>query len=148
MQPSPSIFPQPRSKKCATHHYIARNIHYHQQFTRVNQFWPAAAGSASVYGAKPYNLNVMPSTENMIIGKPLPGSFPGGILNSKGLAAASFPGHIGKEKSSEVANFTEPAQRKQLVLQQAPQPVQAGSLLVWSCPPRCKFYCCLLWVWL
>ncbi|RVW54887.1 Protein TIME FOR COFFEE [Vitis vinifera] len=59
----------PRPKRCATHQYIARNIYYHQQLTRMNPFWSAAAGSASLYGvAKPYNLNFMPPTENMILG--------------------------------------------------------------------------------
>ncbi|KAG5031212.1 hypothetical protein JHK85_015194 [Glycine max] len=29
----------------------------------MNSFWPTTAGSASLYGGKPNNLNVVPSTE-------------------------------------------------------------------------------------
>jgi hypothetical protein len=36
---------------------------YHQQLARMNPFWPAAAGSAPLYGAKPCNLNVVPPAE-------------------------------------------------------------------------------------
>lgn len=121
----------PRPKRCATHQYIARNIYCHQQLTRMNPFWSAAAGSASLYGvAKPYNLNFMPPTENMILGKPLQGGFPGASLNSKqGKGQGTVPRHTGKEKSPEATNFMDAAQKKQLVIQQAPQPVQPGNLL-------------------
>ncbi|KAF8394414.1 hypothetical protein HHK36_020622 [Tetracentron sinense] len=110
---------QPRPKRCATHYYIARNIFYQEQFTRVNPFWPAPAGSASLYGANSYNLNAMPSTESTIIGNQSQGSFQGKNLNSvldKGQAETTFSGHIGKEKSSAV-------------LQQAPQQAAAGNLV-------------------
>lgn len=124
---------QHRPKKCATHFHIARTIHCHQQFTRMNPFWPAAAGSASLYGTKPYNLNLVPPAETAILGNPLQGSFPGRNLNSaqdKGQVAATFSSQTGKDKSS--ANFMDPTQRRQLVLQQAPQPAAAGNLLVRS----------------
>ncbi|KAL6971465.1 hypothetical protein U1Q18_031142 [Sarracenia purpurea var. burkii] len=58
------LFSQPRAKRCATHCYIARNIHYLQQLMKMNPFWPAAAaGSASLFGGKPGNLSVLPSAE-------------------------------------------------------------------------------------
>lgn len=136
MQPPHYPLSIPRPKRCATHQYIARNIYYHQQLTRMNPFWSAAAGSASLYGvAKPYNLNFMPPTENMILGKPLQGGFPGASLNSKqGKGQGTVPHHTGKEKSPEATNFMDAAQKKQLVIQQAPQPVQPGNLLVRSSP--------------
>ncbi|KAF7837258.1 protein TIME FOR COFFEE isoform X2 [Senna tora] len=109
------LFNQPRPKRCATHCYIARTISYNQQIARMNPFWPAAAaGSASLYGAKPCNLNVVPSNE-------LQGNIVSRAANSaqdKGHSLTMFPGHIGKEKGSQTANM-ETAQRKQMLLQQA-----------------------------
>ncbi|KHN02705.1 Protein TIME FOR COFFEE [Glycine soja] len=116
------LFNQPRPKRCATHCYIARNILYHQQIARMNPFWPAAAGSASLYGAKPSNLNVAPSTE-------LHGNVPCRSANSsqdKGHGIAMFPGHIGKDKASQPANVDN-SSRKQILLQQALPPGAAPS---------------------
>lgn len=102
----------------------------------MNHFWPAAAGSASLYGgAKPYNLNFLPPTENMILGKPLQGNFPGLSFNSKQgkvQGAPTVSGHTGKEKSSEATNFIDAIPKTQFVIQQAPQPVAPGNLLVCS----------------
>ncbi|KAL6339496.1 hypothetical protein AAG906_034581 [Vitis piasezkii] len=109
----------PRPKRCATHQYIARNIYYHQQLTRMNPFWSAAAGSASLYGvAKPYNLNFMPPTENTILGKPLQGGFPGYCSTS-----------YWKREKPRGHQLHGCSTKKQLVIQQAPQPVQPGNLL-------------------
>ncbi|KAH1190961.1 Protein TIME FOR COFFEE [Glycine max] len=116
------LFNQPRPKRCATHCYIARNILCHQQIARMNSFWPAAAGSASLYGAKPSNLNVVPSTE-------LHGNVPGRAANSsqdKGHGIAMFPGHIGKDKASQPA-IVDNSSRKQILLQQALPPGAAPS---------------------
>ncbi|KAJ6356434.1 hypothetical protein OIU78_004522 [Salix suchowensis] len=63
VQPPHIIFSQPRPKRCATHCYIARNIQCHQQCTRMNPFWPPAAGSALQHGAKACNMNGVPSTD-------------------------------------------------------------------------------------
>ncbi|KAL5980957.1 hypothetical protein ACLOJK_028877 [Asimina triloba] len=127
----PPIFPQkPQLKRCATHFYIAKNVYYHQQFTRMNTFWPTAAGSAALYGTKPYNLNAVPPSESTILINPLQGSLPGrnlGSLQDKGQPAA-LQGHTSKEKSLP-ATFMDVAQKKQLVLQQAPQPTSANSIL-------------------
>ncbi|KAF9607620.1 hypothetical protein IFM89_037548 [Coptis chinensis] len=113
----PPHFPlsQQRPKRCATHYYVARNIYYHQQVAKMN-FWPAVAGSPSIYGNKPYNLNVLPPTEAAIIGSPLLGSFPGRNPIQEKVQVEGA-----KEKSAVVTNFIDPAQRKQLVLQQPPQ---------------------------
>ncbi|XP_061354400.1 protein TIME FOR COFFEE isoform X2 [Gastrolobium bilobum] len=105
---------QPRPKKCATHYYIARNILYHQQIARMNPFWPAAAGSAALYGAKPCNLNVVPSTE---LHANVPSRAPNPTLD-KDHGLGMFPGHVGKDKGSQPTNL-DSSQRKQILLQQA-----------------------------
>ncbi|XAR57209.1 hypothetical protein NMG60_11025267 [Bertholletia excelsa] len=116
--PSPPIqpwFSQPRPKRCATHCYIARSIHSHQQLMK---FWPASAGSASLFGAKPCNLNVMPSAE-------LHGNIAGRSSNpvpDKGQGLAIFPGHSGKEKASQAANMADAPRKQQILLQQGLPP--------------------------
>ncbi|XP_031272100.1 protein TIME FOR COFFEE [Pistacia vera] len=126
VQPPNLLFSQPRPKRCATHCYIARSIHYLQQFTRMNPFWPAAASSASLYGAKACNLNVGPPTE-------LHGTVPGkGVNNAqdKGQGLAIFPGPTGKDnKGSQHANLMDAAQRKQVLLQQALPPGAPSNML-------------------
>ncbi|KAE8668067.1 protein TIME FOR COFFEE-like isoform X2 [Hibiscus syriacus] len=112
-------------KRCATHCYIARNVHYHQQFMKMNPFWPAAPGSASLYGPKT-NLNiVLPSEMN--------GNIPGRAVNSvhdKGQNLAIFPGHVGKDRSLQAATDTvNAAQRKQILLQPALPPGAPSNIL-------------------
>ncbi|KAG6726730.1 hypothetical protein I3843_02G082900 [Carya illinoinensis] len=126
MQPPQLLFAQPRPKRCATHYYIARNIQYHQQLARMNPYWPAAAGSASLYGAKPGNLNLAPSAE-------LHGNIPGRGVNStqdKGQGISVYPGHTGKDKGSQAAaNIVDAAQRKQILIQQAMPPGAPSNIL-------------------
>lgn len=123
MQP---LFSQPRSKRCATHCYIARNIHCLQQFMKINPFLQAAASSASLFGSKPPNLNVIPAD--------LHGNVAVRGLNSaqeKGNSLASSPSHGGKDKGSQTASLTDSAQRKQQILiQQALPPVAPNNLMV------------------
>ncbi|KAJ6938795.1 protein TIME FORFFEE-like isoform X1 [Populus alba x Populus x berolinensis] len=131
LQP-PQFIPQPRPKRCATHHYIACNVRLHQQFIKMNHFWPATAGSAALCGAKPKDLNAMPSTENMIIGSTLQGSFPFVNLNpaqDKVQAVANIPVFTRKDRGSESNTLIDTAQKKQLVLPQPPQPAPAGNLM-------------------
>ncbi|KAB5537814.1 hypothetical protein DKX38_015347 [Salix brachista] len=106
VQPPHIIFSQPRPKRCATHCYIARNIQCHQQFTRMNPFWPPAAGSALQHGGRGVNY-----------------------VQEKGQGLSIFPGPCGKEKNSQAANFADAAQRKQILLQQALPPGAPGSIL-------------------
>ncbi|KAG8636705.1 protein TIME FOR COFFEE isoform X2 [Manihot esculenta] len=122
IQPPHLLFGQPRPKRCATHFYIARNIHYHQQFTRMNPFWPAAAGSALQFGAKACNVNVVPSTD-------LHASKGMSSVQDKGNSLAIFPGHTGKEKSSQTSNVVDTAQRKQILLQQPLAPGAPSNIL-------------------
>ncbi|PSR85370.1 Protein TIME FOR COFFEE like [Actinidia chinensis var. chinensis] len=116
VSPSPiqPLFSHPRPKRCATHSYIARNIHYLQQFMKMNPFWPAAAASSTpLFGAKPCNLNVVPSAE-------LHGNSAERAVNSvqdKGSGLMIFPGHSAKDKSSQATNIAD-VQRKQQILPQ------------------------------
>ncbi|XP_038705590.1 protein TIME FOR COFFEE-like isoform X2 [Tripterygium wilfordii] len=113
MQPPHLLSSHARPKRCATHCYIARNIHYHQQFSRMNPFWSAAAGSAFSYGAKACNVGVVPSTE-LLANIPARGS-----AQDKGQGLAIFPGNSGKDKGSPAVNMVDGAQRNQILLQQA-----------------------------
>ncbi|KAJ8547373.1 hypothetical protein K7X08_010959 [Anisodus acutangulus] len=120
MQP---LFSQPRPKRCATHCYIARNIHCLQQFMKMHPFWPPAA-SAPFFGAKT-NLNVMPSAD-------LHGNLAGRGANTgpdKGQGLTIFPSNGGKDKV-QPANIADATQRKQQILpQQALPPVAPNNLL-------------------
>lgn len=111
------LFNQPRAKRCATHCHIAQKILYNQQIARMNPFWPAAAGSASLYGAKPVgNLSVVPVPSTELHS----GNVHGRATNStqdKGPSLAMFPGHIGKDKSSQPSNVDN-SSRKPILLQQ------------------------------
>ncbi|KAF8089002.1 hypothetical protein N665_0522s0031 [Sinapis alba] len=102
MQPPPHLlFNQPRPKRCATHCYIARNIQSHQQFTKMNPFWPAAAGSSPLYGTKACNLSLMPPTE----------------LQGTVLGKRSNP--VPDKTSQSTSKSSDTAQRNQILLQQA-----------------------------
>ncbi|XP_068647295.1 protein TIME FOR COFFEE-like isoform X3 [Aristolochia californica] len=127
---------QSRSKRCATHFFIAQSIHYNQQLARMNPFWPTAASSTSLYGGKQYNLNLVPPTEAPVLGNTLQGNFGGKNLSSsheRGLSAA-FPGQTSKEKNpaggAAAATFMDAAQRKQqLLLQPGPQTGSGNNML-------------------
>ncbi|XP_011026165.1 PREDICTED: protein TIME FOR COFFEE-like [Populus euphratica] len=130
LQP-PQFIPQPRPKRCATHHYIACNVRLYQQFMKMNHFWPATAGSAALCGAKPKDLNAMPSTENMISGSTLQGSFPFVNLNpaqDKVQAVENIPVFTRKDRGSESSALID-AQKQQLLPPQPPQPAPAGNLM-------------------
>ncbi|XP_031482519.1 protein TIME FOR COFFEE-like isoform X1 [Nymphaea colorata] len=122
------LLPHQRYKRCATHCYIAKMVNYLQHVARMNPFW-AAASNASLFGAKPYNLNAMPSTEGMILGGPLPGAFPaanftasgrtGGPTHEKGNgSAATFGGQVPKEKAT--AQIADGQRKQQTTVQQPP----------------------------
>lgn len=130
LQPPQFLLPQPRPKRCVTHHYIARNIQLHQQFTKINNFWPAPACNAVQGGAKMSKFSFMPSAEKVINANPFQGGFPNVNLNAveeEGQAGSTFLSQTGKDKGSEAINSMDTAKRKQLVPQQAPQATPAGS---------------------
>ncbi|KAI4342754.1 hypothetical protein MLD38_027339 [Melastoma candidum] len=128
LQPPQLLFSQPRPKRCATHCYIARNISYHQQMARIS-FWPAAAATAaagpvSLYGAKPCNVNVMPSADpNGNVSARC-----GNAVPDKGQNLGLLPSHSGMDKVSPAANSLE-SQRKPILLQQAIPPGAPGNIL-------------------
>lgn len=139
------LFSQPRPKRCATHCHIARNIHYLQQFMKMNQmnpFWPAPAASASLFGSKPCNLNVIPGLElhgNVAVR---------GVSSTqdKNQSLPTITNHVGKEKSSQLQSATsDSSQRKQqIIIQQALPPVAPSNLLVCflsSLLPTTFFFC-------
>ena len=102
----------------------------------MNPFWPAAAASGSLFGAKPCNLNVMPSAE-------IQGSIAGRNANpvqdkgqSQGLSI--FPGHSsghsGKDKGSQASNIADLQRKQPMLLQQAVAPgAPPSNLLVGFC---------------
>ncbi|GMP76997.1 hypothetical protein CsSME_00033430 [Camellia sinensis var. sinensis] len=130
--PIQTMFSQPRSKRCATHCYIARNIHYLQQCMKMNPFWSAAAAAgsaASLFGAKPCNLNVnvVPSAAELHGNIGAGRSVVNSVVHDKGQGQgglAIFPGHSGKDKGSSQAASIADTQRKQqqILLQQALPP--------------------------
>nr|XP_010923402.1 protein TIME FOR COFFEE isoform X3 [Elaeis guineensis] len=122
LQPPSFLSPQPRPKRCVTHGYIAQNIYYHQRISRMNPFWPAAAGAAPLYGAKPCNLSVLPSSD---------GKNTASSQDNKGApVVAAFKGPPSKERTPAANNPpTEAAEKKQLVLQQMPQSGSTSNML-------------------
>ncbi|KAJ3687059.1 hypothetical protein LUZ61_016223 [Rhynchospora tenuis] len=139
-----SLIPSPiqRPKRCATHCYIAQLINYHQRFAKMNPFWApgaaaAAATSPAIYGARPFNMGMVPPTEAALLGSQVPGNFPGRNLGPmpdvKGAPsnlAPKFPGNHPEEKTAANSLSAESAQRKQqVVLQQQPQSGPMGNML-------------------
>ncbi|CAH9136644.1 unnamed protein product [Cuscuta epithymum] len=130
--PLQPVFTQPRPKRCATHCYIARNIHLLQQFMKMNPFWPPAPTPSSLFGSNACNLNVVPATEfnGNIVGR---GGSTGGLDKGPGLAI--FPGFGSKDKGSQAPNIPDPVHRKQqqqqqiLLQQPLPPPAAPNSLL-------------------
>ncbi|KAM1197011.1 hypothetical protein ACFX13_008781 [Malus domestica] len=99
LQPPHLLSNQPRPKRCATHCYVATNIFYHQQMSRMNPFWPVAAGR----GVNP--------------------------AQDKGQGISMFPAQSAKDKTSQAANLVDAAQRKQIVLQQGLPPGAPSNIL-------------------
>ena len=67
----------------------------------MNPFWPAAAGSAPLYGTKACNLSLMPPTE----------------LQGTVLGRSSNP--VPDKNSQSTSKSSDTAQRNQILLQQA-----------------------------
>ncbi|XP_031481680.1 protein TIME FOR COFFEE-like isoform X2 [Nymphaea colorata] len=120
------LLPHQRYKRCATHCFIAKMISYLQHIARINPFW-AAASNASLFGAKPCNLNAMPSTEGMILAGPISGAFPAANFTTSGRTAASiqdkgngnaatYGSHTPKEKAS--AQVADGPRKQQTAVQQ------------------------------
>ncbi|RWW45294.1 hypothetical protein BHE74_00048878 [Ensete ventricosum] len=87
-----------------------------------------SAGAAPLYGANPYNLNVVPPSDVPLSGKTKEGSSlcknMSALQDTKGTPAFAMPysGHASQEKMPSANNTNmESAQGKQLFLQQMPQ---------------------------
>jgi len=98
----------------------------------MNPFWPAAAaaGSASLYGAKSGgNLSVVPVSPTELHS----GNVHGRATNStqdKGPSLAMFPGHIGKDKSSQPSNLDNSSRKPILLQQTLPSGAAPSNILV------------------
>lgn len=125
---------QLQPKRCAIHHYIARNI-LHQQFTKMNPLLPVAISSGSLRGTKPSNVNSVPSAESLVVSKQSQkhlSSVDQNCAQEKGLTVTSNPS-LTATKSSNNAKSMDSTHRMQFVLQQGPHPGSNGNLVVWSC---------------
>lgn len=95
----------------------------------MNHIWPAAVGSGSLCGAKPNNINVVPTSETMGAGQQCQKNLPSVNQNAaqakKELAATSFPG-LNANKSPDAANSLDSTQTKQ----QGPHSASACNLMV------------------
>lgn len=128
------VFSPPKPKRCATHCYIARSVSLHQQMMKMNPYWPAAAaGTAPLFGAKPYNLNMVPPPPDLHTAAAVAGGR-GGVANSaqdKAQPFALFPAQpSSKDKSPLSANAPDAnAQKKQFLLPQSLPPGAASNML-------------------
>ncbi|KAG9447094.1 hypothetical protein H6P81_013222 [Aristolochia fimbriata] len=125
---APFVMPhQARPNRCATHCFIARLIYYQQQLAKLNPFWHAAS-SATLYGAKPYNLNMLPSrSEAMFFSGPItrnPSLQPGN--HHSATSPVNLNGQNAKDKDASSSADT---QRKQQLL--LPQSGHPGTTLIY-----------------
>lgn len=103
----------------------------------MGPFWPAAAGTAAPYGAKPYNLSLVPPAgAAALFGSQMQGMFSGrnmgSLQGSREIPmVTAISGNPSNEKILAGNNaIGDPAQRKEPVLQQAPQGTSAPNILV------------------
>ncbi|XP_057546212.1 protein TIME FOR COFFEE isoform X3 [Amaranthus tricolor] len=99
IQTPPFMFSRQQPKRCTTHCDVAKSISMHQRVMKMNTFWPAAA-AAPIFGAKPYNLNMVPS-------------------DNKGQPFTYFPGQpaASSKDKSQTPNVPDSSQKKQFLLQ-------------------------------
>lgn len=130
------VFSPPKPKRCATHCYIARSVSVHQQMMKMNPYWPAAAaGTAPLFGAKPYNLNMVPPPPDLhAAAAAAAAGGRGGVSNSaqdKAQPFTLFPAQpSSKDKSPLSANASDAnAQKKQFLLPQSLPPGAPSNML-------------------
>ncbi|XP_062189087.1 protein TIME FOR COFFEE-like isoform X2 [Phragmites australis] len=118
--------PPTRSKRCATHCFIAQLIQYHQRLAKMNSFWPPAAAaaanrSAPFFGPRPFNMGVVPPTDaTSLLVNPMQGSYPvrahTPLQEAKAPSMASSPFQVSLSKDKAAlgnAAGAEASQRKQ-----------------------------------
>ncbi|CAN6212049.1 unnamed protein product [Urochloa humidicola] len=127
-----ALLPPPtRSKRCATHCYIAQFIQHQQRVAKMNSFWPPAAAAAAAaaanrsgpfFGARPFNMGVVPPTDAAsLLVNPMQGSYPvrahTPMQEAKAPPMATSPfqgqGSLPKDKAPGNAAGAESSQRKQ-----------------------------------
>ncbi|XP_068661393.1 protein TIME FOR COFFEE-like isoform X1 [Aristolochia californica] len=119
--------PQARPNRCATHCFIARLIYYQQQLAKLNPFWHAAS-SATHYGVKPYNLNILPSRSDAMF-------FSGHIMRNPSLQpgnhlGATSPANLNSQNAKDKdANISADTQRTQQLL--LPQSAHPGTTFIY-----------------
>ncbi|CAL5062089.1 unnamed protein product [Urochloa decumbens] len=122
-----ALLPPPtRSKRCATHCYIAQFIQHQQRVAKMNSFWPPAAAAAAAaaanrsgpfFGARPFNMGVVPPTDAAsLLVNPMQGSYP--VRAHTPMQEAKAPPMTtspfqGKDKALGNAAGAESSQRKQ-----------------------------------
>ncbi|KAG2646293.1 hypothetical protein PVAP13_2KG499800 [Panicum virgatum] len=125
-----ALLPPPtRSKRCATHCYIAQFIQHQQRVAKMNSFWPPAAAAAAAaanrsgpfFGARPFNMGVVPPTDaTSLLVNPMQGSYPVRThapmqeAKAPSMATSPFQGSLSKDKAlGNAAAAAESSQRKQ-----------------------------------
>nr|CAB3458375.1 unnamed protein product [Digitaria exilis] len=125
-----ALLPPPtRSKRCATHCYIAQFIQHQQRVAKMNSFWPPAAAAAAAaaanrpgpfFGARPFNMGVVPPTDAAsLLVNPMQGSYPVRAhtpmqeAKAPSMATSPFQGSHSKDKAVGNASSAESSQRKQ-----------------------------------
>ncbi|CAL5086042.1 unnamed protein product [Urochloa decumbens] len=125
-----ALLPPPtRSKRCATHCYIAQFIQHQQRVAKMNSFWPPAAAAAAAaaanrsgpfFGARPFNMGVVPPTDAAsLLVNPMQGSYPVRAhtpmqeAKAPPMATSPFQGSLSKDKALGNAASAESSQRKQ-----------------------------------
>ncbi|OEL35737.1 hypothetical protein BAE44_0003244 [Dichanthelium oligosanthes] len=114
-----ALLPPPtRSKRCATHCYIAQFIQHQQRVAKMNSFWPPTANrSGPFFSARPFNMGVVPPTDAAsLLVNPMQGSYPvrghTPMQEAKAPSMATSP-FQSKDKALVNAAGAESSQRKQ-----------------------------------
>lgn len=145
-----ALLPPPtRSKRCATHCYIAQFIQHQQRVAKMNSFWPPAAAAAAAaaanrsgpfFGARPFGMGVVPPTDaaSMLV-NPMQGSYavrahtPMQEAKAPSMATSPFQGSLSKDKALGNAAGAESSQRKQPPAHETQQSTPMPNMLVRAC---------------
>jgi hypothetical protein len=149
LQHSALLPPPTRSKRCATHCYIAQFIQHQQRVAKMNSFWPPTAAAAAAaaanrppgpfFGARPFSMGVVPPTDaaSMLV-NPMQGSYPvrahTPMQEAKApMATSPFQGSLSKDKTLGNAAGAESSQRKQPPSHETLQSTPLPNMLVRTC---------------
>lgn len=144
-----ALLPPPtRSKRCATHCYIAQFIQHQQRVAKMNSFWPPAAAAAAAaaanrsgpfFGARPFSMGVVPPTDAAsLLVNPMQGNYPVRAhtpmqeTKAPSMATSPFQGNL-KDKALGNAAGAESSQRKQPPSHETQQSTPMPNMLVCAC---------------